>query len=1857
MSQSRLLLIASVSLLLIGLCTYLYKQREGYDALPTSLDGFTIYQVYNTNPTTSSFATPSIQSSSAGAISFSNPDIPFYLFKPAYTPSSLSKLYFSKNPDSSYTLTTDATKASTIPDLNTTMTLLHTLNPNMDILVYPTTDNTTYVLVGDSINDMNIDASLGTPSPGWNTYLKNKVPVPFTTVSTTDGRWLFVQPQSLPPNSILKTLSSPQSFDAWQRQALNDGYDMLSYPLSSVSAEPKATSNYAYMAKLSTLVSQYDVDGMDKTTPITFMGPTTTPMCFPYNDGINPRTGDGATPTTTQARVDPSTYSLNNIMVRVNATGGVECLSDDGVNCLPGVCWDGVSCLGDVCQDIRYATPIALPKVIPPLSSETPAEFNLADSVFGKSGDQTKYQLDFSALTWQDCPSSKCAPVLNDAYSKQFLKLKSIARDKSLGLFVFVRNFVGTGNLATTHILQGVKRNMCIEADSGTAFSRGDMNMSECQTVDWSNRKGGPQQFSPVDGSFLMNQYVRSWNPTYTYPPVYIAPYSSGTIGMMPNTGTTTTSVARWIQDPSGRIHNFNNVEQCLTFTPIIKREVLRDVTQYKDNPMGILGGENSHPISGYNYYNNGNAIVYPCTTENNFKQRWDRTFQQQWALLGNTPGNVPDYHRAGLADTKAQPPEQTWTFGYSNNLSCRSISQADDVCGSLAPYATSCLDTKDPKSGEQLQNYMNYCRDSRLDIFNPVDYAQAATILQTTYGRSVAPYPTIDCQKEHDSSDRSYCVKLDTYIDQCADKLSDVRNALNTTYGADNLLTSCRNNASMTQATYKSAVAKLQSKGLSVSPENLTNVSSDCFAASAVSDISPTDSDGSFKINTFFSKDTAGVMAKCGQNNSDLDATRVVTLLNNSLRTQQSGITSDGYTSGLAAAKTAFGAAAVMNLPSTFPTVSCSDSVIDTAKSNGNNCSKLFDITTQCKGITGKSWQYFGDQAKSCVQTNFNAIVPTQYAQLQSILASQNVSIPPLPNVDCSDPYADALLSNGNVCQKINDYATQCPAVRGKPVSYYTDQAKLCVTKFQNKTNATQYNAVRAANPTSKLPPFPTVSCDDDFLTTGWFCDKIGDYTEQCSQVSSKPMSFYADKANACLTNDQSRTPSSQYNLARSVLANNGISIKAYPDVNCDMYNPPDVCNKVGAFVDQCPLTKTLGYGSSTTLGQEIAREVGQICMNPGQNGYYVTPFATPGKMTRDDYLHAKQVLASNGSPMGQSVDWSQMSNNAATCNFLASNRLVFDSSQGDWSFGGPKGINPGDITTWYELNCQQYFAKDGAKNPSYKFVRDDSKCYYSDWVNTNVCVTDDKGQSYHNILKRYPLDPTKCTDTTQTIPCDACAYTDWVDPGDKTCTTKDGVNYTKTLTRQNLTTINPTCTDTSKIVSCGVCNYSGLRDTGDACTTTDGAHWYKTQVRDNLGGNPTCKDTSSSWQLVASDRLIDPSLQLNNQTVWNLFGSVFISNVTAAQTFADTYGKDVICFNASTNKFYMGTLTSMNGDPTQGSTSQGGWNIYARVPLKTDCGAVDPCSFYKDTDTNISQWCYNKLWKDAGCSTQVSGMSDFAKTQSKVGIKNQFAFLAGSTSSDAQKAMCYGDDRTKWPCAFSDWSSSICNVNTQSSVSSLTKTQTRTLIAGPSSCSPLTKTVPCFTDITDDQKNTICSTLKGNLNAKVRILATNGYVWTVASNAKGTMVWLAPTVSGNAPTQEFSYRSDGTLQHIASGLCVGAASDGSLILWDDCTSHIFFVDGNGFLNYYNKPGNWNTTIGNNTPQITSVGLSAPNIFKIVTSLSPDIRGPMNGDNYKAVYNALGCDSRPNVAQDKAYTCGYVQTNGLDVVSSYLRC
>jgi hypothetical protein len=134
----------------------------------------------------------------------------------------------------------------------------------------------------------------------------------------------------------------------------------------------------------------------------------------------------------------------------------------------------------------------------------------------------------------------------------------------------------------------------------------------------------------------------------------------------------------------------------------------------------------------------------------------------------------------------------------------------------------------------------------------------------------------------------------------------------------------------------------------------------------------------------------------------------------------------------------------------------------------------------------------------------------------------------------------------------------------------------------------------------------------------------------------------------------------------------------------------------------------------------------------------------------------------------------------------------------------------------------------------------------------------------------------------------------------------------------------------------------------------------------------------------------------------------------------------KDAKCVAPMPQQYIPNTQSYIITQNTPISTLKGDINNYSTRDTEEDRKAcyglsrteynkkfnIDPCANIKDTDTNIDQLCYNKLWADAKCTTPAPVMSDSLKKLNFSDVKKDINAFATRDTVEARKG-CY--DKTQ--------------------------------------------------------------------------------------------------------------------------------------------------------------------------------------------------------------------------------------------------
>ena len=882
---------------------------------------------------------------------------------------------------------------------------VHLLNDSTEndtpLVVFDGCDQEKLIFAREFVQDFVCVPNETKDEEGWDIYVQTVDAFDTNGYANENGQWRFSQAETLLPKAKYVTATDwfgkqSASLMEWQRMALLKGFDTLSYPMSKLyGMQPLATSSFAYVKALNTvMVTNWANGGLTnaKAEPLVYNSPTSTPICMPWNDGKNPSTASGETPDGAAPIKDTTNLSLNNIMVMAaSPTGTVQCMSDDGVNCLPGVCWNGKSCLTSPCGRVGFDK--LLPTFYPKEQKEQllPAErlqtFRVAASIPGLEDKQPVYWLDYSKLQWADCPVDVCAPAYYDPYINSFNALKNIASRDNLALFVFVRTF---GN-------QYIWQQMNAASGDTRVYMR-QLNFNAPQVSG--------------DAPSALN--------TFTLNPSGLLRSKDGLFACM--TGSSPDDVGwcseesnklniNFAQDADGRLHNLANVEQCLTnqrseWVPACDSGTLKMQTC-------VI------PTIYHKMYEDKYADNLKCLADSKAK---GVTTQQIWT-------------------TSSNPKSFNMITCQSQNLSdyCGSLSQAFDVCGPgiMRNAMNYCnerkIDNYNPSDYYDALNKLGRPGDI-LREYPPVDCFRA----------------TYDSKYRCDNIDQfaQWCPsRLDaigkpwnpSWLTDCKDLVLPKATSSCTTSQILN------NQCYTSQDKYINAVSSLQSQNIPVSTDAQRNIASWCEPYLTKNDsLHPSEA---IMVNTAFNSNPVLAIQRCGYNNSDLTRDRTTTLIKNAVATNSL----PNYDDALTAFKTRYGD--TTGLPPK-PNIDCSmtsvaqPSSIPTAWYNGH-CPALVDYKSKCDPFFKRNPLYYKQAAQACINNAYNITDVGQFNTLRTALQTESppVLMNPFPDVNCSltptDLNSPKGLASNNVCKTPTAYF-QCDTSRAQTlINTFTD----CIT------------------------------------------------------------------------------------------------------------------------------------------------------------------------------------------------------------------------------------------------------------------------------------------------------------------------------------------------------------------------------------------------------------------------------------------------------------------------------------------------------------------------------------------------------------------------------------------------------------------------------------------------------------------------------------------------------------------------------------------------------------------------------------------------------------------------------------------
>ncbi len=1083
----------SIIILLLGILIVIKqcKHKEGYTEPANELPGFTIYQVYNQGAITTDYSVPTVTSSSTGQVSFNWFTYPFYLAQNNFIPSNMKKLYVTK--DNILTYTAPASPISL--QANAWMPLLQAQFPLVDVFVH--SESAPYILVGESTKD--VDVTQGTNADGWSVYYLNK-PLMELSMKADGGSWRYYS-IAIPPNTkkvqSQDVFQKPQaSFKEWQDYALANNYTLLNYPLSQMVLEPKAFATYVYLGKIENLTTNFWADGFERFQPLQFLGESSTSLCLPFRDGKRPRVGKNCYPSSSKAwcKTPESTpekytgYSLNSILIQATSTGSFRCLSDDGVNCLPGMCWDGKSCMDDICYDVTSgATSIQLPKMIPKQDDPNlPAQFNLANTIFGEESKNISYQLDMSKLSYIDCPEEVCAPAKNDSYFKQFVKLKNLAKAENMGLFVFVKELPLTsiGNVYTSLSIGGPVKNVClhdtVQDKQGHTISLCDLTRQKMFGIN----VNASNLFTST-GSYLRHQSN-------------FATMSGSNISFKPQDSQS----LEFIPDEQGRLRTFENIENCMTLDPDVTKTILySDTTEYQDNVFGIFGENAYKKKIGYKYDIKGYATINSCATDDMFQSRW------RWNRSKSTLEDDEIPFARDASKNQIAPPEQVWKLGISpGNIDC-SIGSHQQFCKQSSDYLNTCVDQY---GGSDLKSYSEWVKGCATNISKFATSAEDPVFqtIKEQYEKSQAflkgkkidipDWPRMFCNVGLGTSKSdiaTFCKDPNVFVQDCLDLTS------NSPVNIYSLMNKCSVPDGANATSHEIARQALLTKGYDASKlPQLRTV--DCNNAVSISEVA---------------KDPKAYLEQCpvfwtqtGQTSKLED---VITSFNEAIKSRQ--VSKENYDKAYSYLKSIGMEKSILR----YTTVDCS--VYDQDFANGYLGTRFCqdNAVPYIDGCGAKAdHKNFLNQ---CVQKyNQSGFTKTKYDNAVQAYKTR------WGDVEGVFAYTDVKCDVNPTCSNMYTYMKGCSEINPMNVSKWKEFVDDCRKNQYNATNRTEYDSMKTylQEKGQTVNPLPTVDCSQRFKSNA-FCNNAAKYMDECnadSDTKDTDASTYRSLMEDCLSNKQ---------------------------------------------------------------------------------------------------------------------------------------------------------------------------------------------------------------------------------------------------------------------------------------------------------------------------------------------------------------------------------------------------------------------------------------------------------------------------------------------------------------------------------------------------------------------------------------------------------------------------------------------------------------------------------------------------------------------------------------------------------------
>jgi len=202
--------------------------------------------------------------------------------------------------------------------------------------------------------------------------------------------------------------------------------------------------------------------------------------------------------------------------------------------------------------------------------------------------------------------------------------------------------------------------------------------------------------------------------------------------------------------------------------------------------------------------------------------------------------------------------------------------------------------------------------------------------------------------------------------------------------------------------------------------------------------------------------------------------------------------------------------------------------------------------------------------------------------------------------------------------------------------------------------------------------------------------------------------------------------------------------------------------------------------------------------------------------------------------------------------------------------------------------------------------------------------------------------------------------------------------------------------------------CRYVGDNPIYFACQLSDGSNVYATQFNGkNISDIVRKLPKPIEWKIYEDGGYSMP-YRLNEN------GDIECMSVNNWDCYWDTNK------NNTQSKVNVPPLdaTKPNICSAGGYSDKNHWCYKGMIKLNPTSNKIPqhPCAPYGDNSTNVSQQCYNIIWKEAGCITPPATIGSWHLAQTKQGLINDSNAWA-TLDTETHRNGCYTSDRSKWP------------------------------------------------------------------------------------------------------------------------------------------------------------------------------------------------------------------------------------------------